>query len=426
MQTKTISGIIHIKDGMCYRDAECSGVAIDPYELAIELNNSSLDRIVAVEHSTTDEEHDANIVAIKEMTRNLEIALCGTGTVNRFEDIKKLIYAGAREVIVDGSHPDAIELCREGAHRFGEEKILVAIRNMDFIFKIKHETESIRAGYIVLDKAILSAVEDESKVPYYIYTDEKDANEISSLLFANKAAGVINEAYASSDFDAMLLKTAVSDLGIPMGNFNPQITWAELKKNEQDMVPVVVQDYLTDEVLMVAYMDEEAFNSTLRSGRMTYYSRSRKEQWLKGETSGHFQFVKALYADCDKDTILAKVSQIGAACHTGSRSCFFNEIVKTNFIEKNPQKVLEEVYETVMDRKEHPKEGSYTNYLFDKGIDKILKKVGEEATEIVIAAKNPNPEEIKYEISDFLYHVIVLMAEKGVTWEDIAGELAQR
>ena len=182
MQTKTISGIIHIKDGMCYRDAECSGTGIDPYELAIELNNSNLDRIIAMEHSTTDEEHDANIVAIKEMTRNLEIALCGTGTVNRFEDIKKLIYAGAREVIVDGSHPDAIELCREGAHRFGEEKILVAIRNMDFIFKVKHETESIRAGYIVLDKAILSAVEDESKVPYFIYTDEKNPDKTKSTI----------------------------------------------------------------------------------------------------------------------------------------------------------------------------------------------------------------------------------------------------
>ena len=426
MQTKTISGIIHIKDGVCYKNSDCSGSSFDPYELARELNNSGLDRIIVFEHSSNDEEHDTNILAIKEMTRNLEIALCAGGSVNRLEDIKKFTYAGAREVIVDGSHPDAVELCREGSARFGDEKIIVTLKNMDFIFKVKHETESIRGAYIVMDEAIYSAVEDESKVPYFLYTDEKEASKVSSLLFSNKAAGIVNEAFVSNDFDAMLLKNDVSKLGIPMGNFNPQVSWAELKKNEQDMVPVVVQDYLTDEVLMVAYMNEEAFNATLRCGRMTYYSRSRQKLWLKGETSGHFQFVKALYADCDKDTILAKVSQIGAACHTGSRSCFFNEIVKTNFIEKNPQKVLEEVYETVMDRKEHPKEGSYTNYLFDKGIDKILKKVGEEATEIVIAAKNPNPEEIKYEISDFLYHVIVLMAEKGVTWEDIAGELAQR
>lgn len=189
---------------------------------------------------------------------------------------------------------------------------------------------------------------------------------------------------------------------------------------------VVVQDYKTDEVLMVAYMNEEAYNTTLKTGKMTYYSRSRDELWVKGETSGHFQYVKSLTADCDKDTILAKVSQIGAACHTGSRSCFFHEIMAKEYEETNPLKVFEQVFDVIKDRKIHPKEGSYTNYLFDKGIDKILKKLGEEATEIVIAAKNPNANEIKYEISDFLYHMMVLMAEKNITWEEITAELAQR
>ena len=126
------------------------------------------------------------------------------------------------------------------------------------------------------------------------------------------------------------------------------------------------------------------------------------------------------------DTILAKVKQIGAACHTGSHSCFFNEIAAKEYHEKNPQKVLDKVYEVIADRKEHPKEGSYTNYLFDKGIDKILKKVGEEATEIVIAAKNPDKEEVKYEMADFLYHAMVLMAECDLTWSDITKELANR
>ena len=130
--------------------------------------------------------------------------------------------------------------------------------------------------------------------------------------------------------------------------------------------------------------------------------------------------------DCDNDTLLAKVHQIGAACHTGNRSCFYRTILKKEYDETNPLKVFEDVYGVIEDRKVHPKEGSYTNYLFDKGIDKILKKVGEEATEIIIAAKNPDPEEIKYEISDFLSHVMVLMAERGVTWEDITKELAKR
>ena len=160
---------------------------------------------------------------------------------------------------------------------------------------------------------------------------------------------------------------------------------------------------------------------------MTYYSRSREELWIKGETSGHYQYVKSLTADCDYDTILAKISQVGAACHTGSRSCFFNEIMKQDLKEAaNPLKVFEEVMKVIEDRKIHPREGSYTNYLFDKGLDKILKKLGEEATEIVIASKNPNPNEVRYEISDFLYHMMVLMAEKGITWEEITKELANR
>lgn len=178
---------------------------------------------------------------------------------------------------------------------------------------------------------------------------------------------------------------------------------------------------------MMAYMNEEAYEQTIQTGRMTYFSRSRRQLWLKGETSGHFQYVKSLTADCDMDTILAKVSQVGAACHTGARSCFFNEITKKDYEEvTNPLQVLEEILDVIKDRKIHPKEGSYTNYLFDKGIDKILKKLGEEATEIVIAAKNPNANEVKYEISDFLYHMMVVMVQKGVSWEEIAEELAKR
>ena len=204
------------------------------------------------------------------------------------------------------------------------------------------------------------------------------------------------------------------------------VLFGKLKKDSNGLVPVVVQDYRNEEVLMVAYMNREAFENTVRTGRMTYWSRSRSELWLKGLTSGHFQYLKELRVDCDNDTLLARISQIGAACHTGNRSCFYRSVLKKDTPHKNPMKVFEDVYGTIEDRKAHPKEGSYTNYLFEKGIDKILKKCGEEATEIVIAAKNPNPEEIKYEMADFLYHMMVLMAARDITWDDIAQELANR
>ena len=149
---------------------------------------------------------------------------------------------------------------------------------------------------------------------------------------------------------------------------------------------------------------------------MTYWSPQPPGTLGKRAYFGHYQYVKSMTLDCDNDTILAKVAQIGAACHTGNKTCFFKPLMKKEYDDTNPLRVFQEVYDVILDRKAHPKEGSYTNYLFDKGIDKILKKVGEECTEIVIAAKNPDKEEIKYEISDFLYHVMVLMAEKGVTW----------
>ncbi|PKM54486.1 bifunctional phosphoribosyl-AMP cyclohydrolase; phosphoribosyl-ATP pyrophosphohydrolase [Petrocella atlantisensis] len=208
-------------------------------------------------------------------------------------------------------------------------------------------------------------------------------------------------------------------------NFN------DFKLGEDGLLPVIVQDYMSSQVLMMAYMNEEAYKKTVETGKATFYSRSRKSLWIKGETSGHYQTVKEIALDCDQDTLLLKVHQEGNACHTGAYSCFYRYLDATegNYIEVDTYKqkdVLSGVYDVVMDRKVNPKEGSYTNYLFDKGIDKILKKVGEETAEIIIGAKNEGKEEMVYEISDLLYHLTVLMVEKGANWEDIYKELDKR
>ena len=273
---------------------------------------------------------------------------------------------------------------------------------------------------------IMDAIENITSVPYVVNMPEFNYDTIVQMLKRSTIRGIAGNFINDPTTDIMKLKSRLSGDGIKMDNFAPDLKWSDLKLNSDGMVPVIVQDYRTDEVLMLAYMNEEAFNTTINIGKMTYYSRSRKELWTKGLTSGHIQFVKSLTADCDFDTILAKVSQVGAACHTGNRSCFFHNIVKKEYIEKNPLKIFEEVYATIADRKETPRDGSYTNHLFEQGIDNILKKLGEECTEIVIAAKNPGENEIKYEISDYMYHLMVLMVEKGVTWEDITNELAQR
>jgi len=196
-----------------------------------------------------------------------------------------------------------------------------------------------------------------------------------------------------------------------------------LKFNEKGLIPVIVQDYYTKKVLMLAYMNEESLKLTLEQGETFFYSRSRSEIWHKGETSGNIQKVKKIFYDCDEDTLLIKVETDGPACHTGNVSCFFRSL--DGKYEEDID-ILNKIYKIVEDRKINPVEGSYTNYLFEKGLDKILKKVGEETTEAVIAAKNNSKEEIIYEVSDLIYHMIVLLVEKKISLNDIFIELENR
>ncbi len=217
-----------------------------------------------------------------------------------------------------------------------------------------------------------------------------------------------------------------------------ELVGEELKFDENGLIPAIAQDDKTGEVLMMAYMNKEAVKKSIETGVAHYWSRSRKSLWKKGETSGHYQHIKAIRVDCDGDTILIKVEQIGAACHTGHYSCFFKELGDGKFEVKskevfNPElvyndrsKILQELYDVIVDRFKNPKEGSYTNYLFEKGLDKILKKVGEETSEVIIAAKNKSQDEIRYEVADLLYHIFVLLVERKVKLDDIYDELKKR
>ncbi|MFR8167544.1 MAG: bifunctional phosphoribosyl-AMP cyclohydrolase/phosphoribosyl-ATP diphosphatase HisIE [Lachnospiraceae bacterium] len=423
---KNLVATLYLKNGKAVKSIDNLEELEDTKNLIKLYNDSGIDKILIYDLSTEDEEHELNIHTIKELNRLLEIPLCAGGNINRLEDVKKLIYAGCKEVILNGSKPSTAQLAMEASKRFGKEKIIISLKNVDYIFKHQKELQESVHEILVMNQEILDSVENLTDIIYLVEQNELDMDKLTTLLKRDNVRGICGEFINDLETDIMKLKTELSRNGIKMDNFDPAISWENLKKNSDGLIPVIVQDYTTNDVLMCAYMNEEAFHATINCGKMTYYSRSRQELWMKGETSGHIQYVKELTADCDFDTILAKVSQVGVACHTGNQSCFFNEIVKKEYIEKNPLKVFETVYNIIEDRKNNPKEGSYTNYLFDKGIDKILKKVGEECTEIVIAAKNPDPEEIKYEISDFLYHVMVLMVEKGVTWEEITQELAQR
>lgn len=195
----------------------------------------------------------------------------------------------------------------------------------------------------------------------------------------------------------------------------------ELKYNDQGLIPAIITDARTGKVLMLAYMNSESLEITIKEERTCFFSRSRNELWRKGETSGNVQQVVSIATDCDKDTLLISVIPAGPACHTGNESCFFNPI-----LENAAPFTIQGLYELIMGRKTDKKEGSYTTYLFEKGRDKILKKVGEEATEVIIGGKADDKAETIYELADLMYHALVLMADMDITVDDVLKELASR
>ena len=197
----------------------------------------------------------------------------------------------------------------------------------------------------------------------------------------------------------------------------------KLKFDEKGLIPAIIVDADTKEVLTLAYMNRESLKISMEKGLTCFYSRSRQELWLKGETSGNYQHIVSITADCDNDALTVVVKKDGPACHTGENSCFFNEVWHSKELNEFSTQGL---YELLVQRKNELPEGSYTTYLFQKGIDKILKKIGEESTEVIIAAKADDKAETVYEVADLMYHIMVMMVEMGISVSDIKNELASR
>ena len=369
------------------------------------------------------------LATLRRIEKQIDIPFYAGIYVERLEDAKKALYTGASKVVLRKALLPSEEELEQILARFGKDKLSIEIDmkadfqdagKLDAFYEMGFGTAILK--HIDTTKSFAEAISN-TKIEIMV-RDGLIRNDLAEILSYQTVQAVMTNYFEEKDI--YKAKRGLKKQGIDVEVFESLIDFSDFKLSKEQLIPVIVQDYRTDEVLMLAYMNEEAYQNTLRTGRMTYYSRSRDELWVKGETSGHYQYVKKLMLDCDNDTILAKVRQVGAACHTGNRSCFFQELASKDYVSTNPHTVLTEDFEVILERKKNPRNGSYTNYLFDKGIDKILKKCGEEAAEIIIAAKNPDAEELKYEIADFLYHMMVLMAECGLDWEDITKELVNR
>ena len=397
--------------------------------LVSEYQKNGMDGVYIYDFSTDGEVREEFFSKLRKIHEKCGIRFKTGIYAGRFEDIKKAYYTGAETVYMRlTSDMEAVKagLARFGADRVGFELDYSKDECTEEKFKkIKDmEITNIMIKHVDDSDAFFERLKDSGFTVFL--RDSLKRHDLTSLLKYEVTGGVATTLYQGKD--VRKIKDELKDSGITVYEAKSAIPFSEFKLNSDGLIPCITTDFDTGEVLMLAYMNEESYNRTVATGKMNYYSRSRHELWEKGDTSGHFQYVVSLSIDCDKDTILAKVHQVGAACHTGHHSCFYTDLAKfeDNRRETGSLSVFDDVYNTIMDRKEHPKEGSYTNYLFDKGIDKILKKCGEESTEIVIAAKNPDRAELRYEIADYMYHLMVLMADSGLKWEDICEELASR
>lgn len=435
MSCKRFYQLLFLNYGQVVKGLEDTSPIDEPdlLKALFKAENAGCDGAIIVDMAETDSEREINLNVLKNAKRTVGLPLITGGNVKKFDDVKKLLYAGCEAALINLDDPDIFKALKEASKRFGKEKIVGFTKNVHIITgKVTtisgHEIDDLVGTFLFDPKDSMVSPDvllEGSWLPTIALINSDKMYD--KLLKNDLIAGITGKFVDSLEDKIYEYKLEIRDkLKCDIDIFESAIKWADFKKLDNGLIPVIIQDHKTDEVLMMAFMNEESFNITLKSRKMTYWSRSRQSLWTKGETSGNYQYVKSLAIDCDNDTLLAKVIQIGAACHTGNKSCFYRKLVDDNKESTNPYKVFEDVYSVIADRKIHPKEGSYTNYLFDKGIDKILKKVGEEATEIVIAAKNPDKEEIKYEVADFLYHTMVLMVERGVTWEDITEELANR
>ena len=430
----------------------------DPVVIAKAYNEQGADEIVLLDINASYEKRGTMLRLVKKVANIVSIPLTVGGGIRTVEDFRQMLEMGADKVSIGSAAVKNPNLILETSRKFGSKKVVIAIdvKKVDDEYHVyiqggkkdtgleaiswAREVEKLGAGEILLT----SMDADGTKKGYDIEITKKISDAVDIPVIASGGAGKMEdflEAFtiggAHAALAASLFHFKEVDIGelkdylygegvnIRRGNSDMELL-KEIKFDEKGLIPAIVQDIKTKEVLMMAYMNEESLKKTLETNKTWFWSRSRQELWNKGATSGNIQKVVKVDYDCDGDSLLVQVEQSGAACHTGEKSCFYNSIFKTTEKGAVGSEVLEQLYKIIDDRKVNPVEGSYTKYLFDKGIDKILKKIGEESAEVIIAAKNPDKEAIVYETSDLIYHLFVLLREKEIPLEDIYKELRSR
>ena len=464
MITKRIIPCLDVKNGRVVKGVNFEGLQdmADPVEMARYYNASGADELVFYDITASVEGRGLFTDILRRVASQIFIPLTVGGGINTLDDFDRVLKCGADKVSVNSGAIRSPGIIPAAAQKYGNQCVVLSadIKRVDGKFMLfakggrentgidaldwleqgvkngagelvvnSIDTDGVKNGF---DLELLDAVAARCAVPI-IASGGAGKKEDFLELFRNHPgkprAGHARPLLRNNSKPTLYLLPKLTKRGtlnyITLGVSTMEITENSktLKFDANGLIPAIVQDHYTKEVLTLAYMNAETLALTIAEGRTVFWSRSRREIWRKGETSGNVQRVVSITADCDKDALVIDVVKSGPACHTGAESCFFNPVYVSDELK---QFTWQGLYALIEGRKTDPKEGSYTTYLFDKGLEKILKKVGEESTEVIIAGSKRDREETIYEISDLAYHVMVLMIELGISVEDITKELEKR
>ena len=472
MLAKRIIACLDVRNGRVVKGTKFTDIKdVDsPEKLAKFYSDNSVDELVFYDITASNEERKTSLEFVERVARVINIPFSAGGGVSTIEDFKYILRKGADKVSVNSAAVKNPQLIREASMAFGSQCVVLSMdvkKNGQGSWSVyvkggREKTEldaiewAITAAELGAGEIVVNSIdEDGMKNGYDLELLRRITSVVNIPVIASGGAGKKEhflDAIQNAGVDGVLAASVFhfGDIKVPelkrylkengaeirMPEAAPQklesITTEDsdiimISFDKDGLVPCICQDAKTGAVLMLAYMNEQSLRLTLEKKRAVYYSRSRSELWEKGATSGNTQKVRAIYYDCDADALLIKVEQTGNACHTGEYSCFFNAVFDDLGVSADSgSSVFGELYATVIGRKNDPSEGSYTNYLFDKGLDKILKKVGEEAAETIIAAKNQDRQELIGETGDLIYHLTVMLAEKGISMDEIEQELKSR
>lgn len=333
MLQKTFTSTIFLSGDMAVKSISNHNVLDEtPEDLAIKYDDFGIDQLFILDLSKNYLEHECALGVIERIVVSVDIPVIVAGCIKNKGDIERLLDMGVSKVCLNFSKESNISLAKEIKGLFPEKNLLTAITSVDDLDENVDLIEDVTSGLVLMKDSIISEVLSVSNMEMMIPIGDISLEKLIKLFEKDKIISVFGSFVTSNLHDINSIKIVLKEMGINTLAFEAKVKWSDLTINDAGLIPVIVQDYQNNDVLMMAWMNQLAFENTCKTGRMNYYSRSRQSQWIKGETSGHFQYVKSLYADCDSDTLLARVSQVGAACHTGSRSCFFKEIIERDYI----------------------------------------------------------------------------------------------